>query len=156
MFKITLITVGNKMPRWVDEACQDFLKRLKDGISVHIVEIPLLKRSKSSDLSRIQEKEKLAIEQAIPSNCRLIAMAINGNSFSSEGLARHIEKTQQLNSHLCFLIGGPEGLAQPLLDRCDEKWSLSKLTLPHTIARILFLESIYRAWSILNNHPYHK
>lgn len=156
MFKITLITVGSKMPRWVDEACSDFLKRLKDGISVNVIEIPMIKRSKTTDLSRVQEKEKQAIESAIPSHSRLIALAIDGKQFHSEELAKHIEKVQQINSHLCFIIGGPEGLSDALLSRCDEKWSLSKLTLPHTIARVVFLESIYRAWSILNNHPYHK
>lgn len=156
MFKITLITVGSKMPRWVDEACNDFLKRLKDGISVNVVEIPLNKRSKTTDLSRVQDKEKQAIETAIPSNARLIALAIDGKQFNSIDLSKHIEKIQQINSHLCFIIGGPEGLPDALLSRCDEKWSLSNLTLPHTIARIVFLESLYRAWSILNNHPYHK
>ncbi|WP_133127081.1 23S rRNA (pseudouridine(1915)-N(3))-methyltransferase RlmH [Legionella nagasakiensis] len=156
MLKITLITLGNKMPSWVNEAVSDYKKRLQDGIALTLIEIPLLRRGKSADLTRILEKEATLMAAAIPQGARIIALDMTGESFSSEQLARKLEQLQHINSHLCFLIGGPEGLSRELVARCDECWSLSKLTLPHPLVRIIFIEAIYRAWSILKNHPYHK
>lgn len=156
MLKITLVTMGNKMPIWVDQAVKEYAKRLQDGVSLTIIEIPLMRRGKSTDLSRIMEKEMTMMNAAIPHNARLIALDLTGESFSSEQLAEKIARLQQTTSHLCFLIGGPEGLSSALLARSQERWSLSRLTLPHTIVRITLLEALYRAWSILHNHPYHK
>ncbi|MBI2786974.1 MAG: 23S rRNA (pseudouridine(1915)-N(3))-methyltransferase RlmH [Legionella longbeachae] len=156
MLKITIITLGNKMPDWVNQGANDYAKRFNDGIQLKIIEIPLIRRSKSSDLLRILEKESALIKEALPNSARIIALEINGKSFSSEQLATKITQLQQTSSHLCFLIGGPEGLSQDILNLCDEYWSLSKLTLPHPLVRIILLETLYRAWSIINNHPYHK
>ena len=144
------------MPAWVDQAVKEYAKRLQDGVSLTIIEIPLMRRGKSTDLSRIMEKEMYLMSAAIPHNSRLIALDITGESFASEQLAEKIDRLQQLTSHLCFLIGGPEGLASELIARSDERWSLSKLTLPHTLVRITLLEALYRAWSIIHHHPYHK
>ncbi len=156
MLKITVVTMGNKMPSWVEQAVKEYTKRLQDGITVSIIEIPLIKRGKSTDIVRIMEKEMLLMSAAIPTNARLIALDLTGESFSSEQLADKIARLQQLSSHLCFLIGGPEGLSAELIKRSNERWSLSKLTLPHTLVRITLLEALYRAWSILHHHPYHK
>ncbi|MCW8407679.1 23S rRNA (pseudouridine(1915)-N(3))-methyltransferase RlmH [Legionella sp. PATHC035] len=156
MLKITLITLGNKMPDWVTEGSNEYAKRFNDGIQLKIIEIPLIRRSKSSDLSRIMEKESALMREALPNNARIIALEIEGKTFSSEELALKISQLNQTTSHLCFLIGGPEGLSKDILKLCDERWSLSKLTLPHPLVRIVLLETLYRAWSIINNHPYHK
>jgi 23S rRNA (pseudouridine1915-N3)-methyltransferase len=156
MLKITIVTMGNKMPSWVEQAVKEYTKRLQDGITLSIIEIPLIKRGKSTDIVRIMEKEMLLMSAAIPTNARLIALDLTGESFSSEQLADKIARLQQLSSHLCFLIGGPEGLSSELIERSNERWSLSKLTLPHTLVRITLLEALYRAWSILHHHPYHK
>lgn len=156
MLKITIITLGNKMPGWVNEGSNEYAKRLNDGVQLKIIEIPLIRRSKSSDLSRILERESAFIRDALPNNARIIALEIEGKTFSSEELALKISQLQQTSSHLCFIIGGPEGLSQEILKLCDERWSLSKLTLPHPLVRIILLETLYRAWSIINNHPYHK
>lgn len=156
MLKITIITVGNKMPIWVDQAVKEFTKRLQDGVAVNIIEIPLIRRGKSNDIARIMEKEMQLMIAAIPTQTRLIALDVTGKAFSSEQLAVRLQDLQQISSHLCFLIGGPEGLSPSLVARSDERWSLSMLTLPHTLVRIVLVETLYRAWSILNNHPYHK
>ena len=156
MLKITLITIGNKMPVWVDLAVKEYSKRLHDGVSFSIVEIPLIRRGKSTDLSRIMEKEMALMSAAIPNHARLIALDLHGESFASEQLAEKISRLQQNTSHLCFLIGGPEGLSAELIARSDERWSLSKLTLPHTLVRVTLVEALYRAWSIIHHHPYHK
>jgi 23S rRNA (pseudouridine1915-N3)-methyltransferase len=118
--------------------------------------MPLIKRGKSSDVTRILEKEMLNMRAAIPNQSYLIALDKSGRMFSSEQLATQLEQLQQKTSHLCFLIGGPEGISAELLRACHERWSLSTLTFPHTIARIILLEALYRSWSILQNHPYHK
>jgi 23S rRNA (pseudouridine1915-N3)-methyltransferase len=156
LLKITLIMLGNKMPRWVDDAVRDFSKRLQEYSAFSLIAIPLLRRGKTTDLTRILEKEMAEMRTAIPTGSRLIALDLGGETFSSEQLALKLERIQHISSHLCLLIGGPEGLSPALLSQCDERWSLSKLTLPHTLARILILETLYRAFSILNNHPYHK
>ncbi|WP_419421037.1 23S rRNA (pseudouridine(1915)-N(3))-methyltransferase RlmH [Legionella sp. D16C41] len=156
MFKITIISCGNKMPTWVEQGTNEYSKRLKEYVKLNLIEIPLIKRTKSSDLKRIQEKEALLINSSIPESARVIALAINGETFSSEKLATKFATLQRINSHICLIIGGPEGLTEPTLARCQEQWSLSALTLPHPLVRIILLEAIYRAWSILNNHPYHK
>lgn len=156
MLKITIITLGNKMPDWVATGSNEYLKRFKDGIQLKIIEIPLISRSKSSDLARIMDKETALIKESLPSGARLIALDIEGKTFSSEELANKITQLQQISSHFCLIIGGPEGLANDILNLCDERWSLSKLTLPHPLVRIILLETLYRAWSIINNHPYHK
>jgi 23S rRNA (pseudouridine1915-N3)-methyltransferase len=154
--KVTLITVGNKMPDWAIEAKDEFAKRLQEFTSLHCIEIPLQKRNKTSDLSRILEKEEQHIRAAIPSGARCIALDKSGKQFASESLASHLEKLQHHHTHLCFIIGGPEGLQPQLLKDCEEKWSLSLLTFPHALARVILLETLYRSWSILQNHPYHK
>ena len=156
MLKITVIAVGNKMPDWVNQGTNDYVKRFNDGIQLKLIEIPLTKRSKSSDLTRIMEKEAALIKEAIPHGSRIIALDLKGQSYSSEDLAVKMTQLQQVNSHFCFLIGGPEGFAAETLALSDNRWSLSKLTLPHPLVRIILLETLYRAWSIINNHPYHK
>lgn len=156
MLKVTLVACGNKMPSWVEQAVSEFSKRLQEFVQFNLIEIPMAKRGKASDLTRILEKEAALISAAIPQNARIIALDIQGDSFSSEKLALKLEQLQQISSHLCFLIGGPEGLVPSIVAKADERWSLSHLTLPHPLVRIMLLETLYRAWSIIHNHPYHK
>ena len=156
MLKITLVVMGNKMPNWVHEASQEFIKRLHEGFNVQLIELPLFKRGKSAELSRILNKEMLLMRAAIPNNTYLIALDKSGTAFNSERLAEQLQHIQQASSHICFIIGGPEGLATALLTQCHASWSLSSLTLPHGLARVVLLEALYRAWSILHHHPYHK
>lgn len=154
--KITVVAMGNKMPAWVDQAVSEYSKRLQEAVSITLVEIPLIRRGKSADISRIMAKEMTMMNAAIPHQSYIIALEIKGESFTSEQLAKKIAALQHKTPQLCFLIGGPEGLSADLVARSDERWSLSSLTLPHALARITLLEALYRAWSILNNHPYHK
>lgn len=156
MLKITIIALGNKMPAWVSQGTNDYTKRLVDGIQLKLIEIPLISRTKISDLSRVLEKESSLIQEALPPSAHLIAMDMTGASFSSEEMAFKISRLLHVSSHFCFIIGGPEGLSNQILKSCHEKWSLSKLTLPHPLVRILLLETLYRSWSIIHNHPYHK
>lgn len=154
--KISLIAMGNKMPDWVETGCQTFIKRLQEYSQIQVIEIPLIKRGKNSDVARILEKETQLMKDFIPAQAHIIALDKGGRTFSSEALATKIEQLQQITAHLCFLIGGPEGFTSEMLQLCHEKWSLSLLTFPHTIARLVLLETLYRSCSILQHHPYHK
>ena len=156
MLEITLIAMGNKMPTWVTEASTEFTKRLREAFKLHLIEIPLLKRGSPHELARILDKEATRLNTTIPPDAHLIALDLSGTTFSSENLAKHLGHLQHITSHLCFVIGGPEGLPQSCLRASRERWSLSTLTLPHPLARVVLLEALYREWSILNNHPYHK
>lgn len=140
--KITVITLGNKMPSWVNEAVKEFSKRLSRFCVLSLTELSVTKEDHLIDF--------------IPNGAHRIALDIQGKTFHSENLATHIEQLQQQSSHWCFLIGGPEGLPVEVLETCSERWSLSALTLPHMLARIVLLEALYRSFTILTHHPYHK
>lgn len=156
MLEITLIAMGNKMPAWVTEATNEFTKRLREAFKFNLIEIPLMRRSHTHNVARVLEKEALLLDNAIPKQAYLIALDAKGRAFTSETLAQNIGKLQLITPHICLVIGGPEGLPKSLLTKAHERWSLSNLTLPHPIARVVLLEALYRSWSIQNNHPYHK
>ncbi|MCH9689070.1 MAG: 23S rRNA (pseudouridine(1915)-N(3))-methyltransferase RlmH [Gammaproteobacteria bacterium] len=156
MLEITLVAMGNKMPGWVNEAIQDFSKRLREAFKFTLIEIPLLRRTHTHNIVHVLEKEAAKLHQAIPKKAYLVALDAKGQIFTSEKLAAHLNKLQHITGHICFVIGGPEGLPQSVLTQSQERLSLAHLTLPHPIARIVLLEALYRSWSILNNHPYHK
>ncbi|KTD00709.1 rRNA large subunit methyltransferase [Legionella geestiana] len=156
MLKITILALGDKMPAWVIECSREYTKRLGEWARVQVVEIPLQKRSKSHGLARILEKEASQLLAAIPADAHVVALDVEGSAFSSSALAQHLEKITAHAGHLCFLIGGPEGLAPEVLARAQSRWSLSALTLPHPLVRVVLTEALYRAFSLLNNHPYHK
>ena len=140
----------------MNDAVTTFSKRLREFCSLQLIEIPLQKRGKVHSLKTIQDKEAEQVEKHIPSGSYLIALDVTGQEMSSEQMAQKVEKHQQHHPHWCFIIGGPEGIADSVLALTNEQWSLSKLTLPHPIARIVLLESLYRSWTILSDHPYHK
>lgn len=148
--------MGTKMPTWIQDGSKHYLSLLNTWINVQCMEIPLLSRSKSSSLQAILKKEASALHQAIPHDAFLIALDARGKEYSSEDLAHRFAQFKNLSQHLCFIIGGPEGLASEFISAAQEIWSLSKLTLPHTLIRIIFIEAIYRSLSIIHHHPYHK
>lgn len=156
MLKITLIACGNKMPKWVEEGAAQFQKRLIDYVTLTIKEVPLEKRSKSQSPQIYMQKEAARIQQAIPSGSYLIALDSTGRTFTSEALAEKLAQLPIQFPHLCLLIGGPDGLDPSLLTLAQEKWSLSTFTLPHPLVRVVLLEVLYRSFTILNHHPYHR
>ena len=154
--RIRLIAVGSKMPSWVEEGYKEYAKRLPADFKLECVEIPLGKRTKGADIKRAQRKEGDLMLAAIPSGDRVIALEVLGKSWSTEQLAGQLQDWRMDGRNICLLVGGPEGLLPEISSRADQKWSLSALTLPHPMVRVLLSEQIYRAWSILNNHPYHR
>ncbi|MFZ5756314.1 MAG: 23S rRNA (pseudouridine(1915)-N(3))-methyltransferase RlmH [Pseudomonadota bacterium] len=154
--KVRLIAVGERMPDWVDTACQEYARRLTGEIRLDVVEIPAGKRTKSSDLERIREQEGERMLAALAPGDRVIALEVGGKALSTEAMAAELAKTLPEGRNVSLLVGGPEGLAQCALAKARERWSLSALTLPHPLVRVLVAEQVYRCWSLLRGHPYHR
>lgn len=153
---IRLIAVGHKMPEWVTAGFQEYAKRLPAHFALKLVEIPAEKRSKNSDISQLVTREGEKILAAIHPNERVIALDVKGNSFSTEKLSTELNDWLQQGRDTAILIGGPDGLSSACLQKAEQKWSLSALTLPHPLVRIVIAEQLYRAFSILQRHPYHR
>ncbi|MBU2967566.1 23S rRNA (pseudouridine(1915)-N(3))-methyltransferase RlmH [Amphritea sp. 2_MG-2023] len=154
--KIRLIAVGTKMPSWVIEGVNEYQKRLPNEFALDIIEIPLGHRGKGADLARAKRQEGELMLAAIPKGDQVIALEVGGRNWSTEQLAEQAEQWQMSGRNVSLLVGGPDGLAPECVALADQKWSLSGLTLPHPLVRILLAEQLYRAWSILQGHPYHK
>ena len=144
------------MPAWVDEAYQEYAKRLRGGVELRLKEIPAGKRSGNADVGRIRREEGERMLQAIPRDCRVVALEVEGRNWSTEQLAGRMEKWMGAGGDVALLVGGPEGLSPACRERADELWSLSALTFPHPLVRVILSEQLYRAWSVINNHPYHR
>ena len=144
------------MPAWVDEGFTDFAKRLSGDLTLELVEITAGKRLKATDLARVKEQEGEALLAGLKPQERVIALDVLGRSLSTDDLAATLKDWQVDGRPAALLVGGPEGLSRAVLDRADEKWSLSRLTLPHPLVRIVVAEQVYRAWSLLKGHPYHR
>jgi len=153
---IHLIAVGQKMPAWVNQACDDFLKRLPRELQLNTIEVPLLKRGKNPDIQRIVRDESRKVLDSIPAGCSLVALDVKANRISTEKLATTLNNWMQQGQDIAIVIGGPDGLSDELLQQADQAVSLSDMTFPHPLVRVIIVEQLYRAWSILNNHPYHR
>jgi 23S rRNA (pseudouridine1915-N3)-methyltransferase len=114
------------------------------------------KRGKNADLKRIADREGDAMLSAVPNSDWVIALDVMGKRLSTEAMASRIEDLLGQGRNLSLLIGGPEGLAERCLIRANERWSLSDLTLPHPLVRIVIAEQLYRSWTIIHGHPYHR
>ncbi|MEJ1353188.1 MAG: 23S rRNA (pseudouridine(1915)-N(3))-methyltransferase RlmH [Candidatus Sedimenticola sp. (ex Thyasira tokunagai)] len=154
--RIHLISVGNKMPRWVQEGYQEYAKRMPQECSLQLVEIAPGHRGKSADVARTVRDEGERMLKAIPRNCRVMALDVKGKAWSTEQLSSQLGGWMGEGQDLALLVGGPEGLAAECLQRADNRWSLSPLTMPHPLVRVVVAEQLYRAWSLLRNHPYHR
>lgn len=154
--KIRLIAVGTKMPGWVESGVAEYQKRLPSDFSLSIQEIPLASRSKNSSVAAAMQKESQALQDACGKNDYIVALDVEGKSLSTPKLAEQFNKHRDNGQNISLLVGGPDGLTKECLESADARWSLSALTFPHPIVRVVLVEQIYRVWSILNNHPYHR
>ena len=144
------------MPDWVEVASNDYNKRLPAEIKINSILLPLIKRGKNPDIPRIIRDESRKILAAIPKGSLLVVLDVAGKSISTMKLSAILEGWLQQAQDVSIVIGGPDGVSDELLAEASLKLSLSALTFPHPLVRIILLEQIYRAWSILNNHPYHR
>jgi len=154
--RVSLIAVGTRMPDWVEAGVAEYRKRLPPEIDFEIREIALAKRGKNTDITRAIAQEGEAMLNAIAPRDQVVALDVKGKSHSTEQFAALLAEWQMSGDNISLLVGGPDGLAPSCLARAQTRWSLSALTLPHPLVRVLVAEQLYRAWTINNNHPYHR
>ena len=154
--KIHIIAVGNRMPAWVEAGYAEYAKRLPRHCSLVLREIPAARRGKGADIKRLVDDEGERITAAIPANTYVIALDRCGKKIDTVRLAAEIKAHLPRGEDMALLIGGPEGLSGSCLKRAQETWSLSEPTLAHPVVRVVVAEQLYRAWSIINNLPYHR
>lgn len=153
---IHLLAVGTKMPSWVNQGYAEYAQRLPNKCKLILKEIAAEKRLKNSNIPAIKIKESEKLLAAIPSGCRVVALDVLGKNWSTEKLADRLQDWMMGGQDIALLIGGPEGLTKEALAIADEKWSLSALTFPHPLVRVILAEQLYRAYTITENHPYHR
>lgn len=153
---IHLIAVGQKMPVWVEQACMEYIKRLPRELQFDTIEVPIIRRGKNPDIQRIVRDESRKVMASVPAGCYTIALDVAGKKISTEALAQNLDSWMQQAQDIAIVIGGPDGLSEELLQQVDRTLSLSDMTFPHPLVRIIIIEQLYRAWSIISNHPYHR
>lgn len=172
---IRALAIGKRMPTWLVTGVNEYQKRLPKAWRFEVRELPLSAYNKNGQIVTSQKQSNVKSESvrahdhdpavqeesqslltALNTNEHCIALSLEGESWSTEQLAKQLENWQMAGKNIAFLIGGPKGLHSNCLKRAQQCWSLSALTLPHPLVRVLLVEQLYRAWSINHNHPYHK
>ena len=154
--RIRLIAVGTRMPAWVEQGVAEYQPRLPREWRFELVEIPVAARGKNADIARLKQAEGEKMLKAVPAGAQVIALDERGESLATVDWAKAVQGWQREGRDVALLIGGPDGLAPECLARAERRWSLSKLTLPHGLVRVMVLEQLYRAWSLAAGHPYHR
>lgn len=144
------------MPGWVNEAWAEYARRMPPGLGLSLREIPLAKRGKNADTRRLCANESSALHDAMPKRANVIALDVRGQSWSTEKLAANLERWMGEGRDVGFMIGGPDGISNEVMKTAETRWSLGPLTLPHPLVRVVLAEQLYRAWTITQNHPYHR
>ena len=153
--RIRLLAVSGRQPAWVNAGYEHFVSRLGRECPLELVEVPLARgQSRSAAAAVADEAERLL--RRVPADAHVVALDAGGRAWSSPELADELQRWQAIGRDCYLLIGGPDGLGAACLARADQRWSLSALTLPHGLARILVAEALYRAVCIRRGHPYHK
>lgn len=154
--RIHLIAVGTRMPGWVETAYADYAARLPHECRLELIEIAPAQRGKNTDIARAKQQEGEKILKALPRDSLVVALDEHGRQLSSVDWSTELKSWMQSGRDTCLLVGGPDGHAPEVLSRAQQKWSLSRLTLPHALVRVFVAEQLFRAWSLLANHPYHR
>ena len=150
-----VIAAGTRLPRWVNEGYAEYADRLTGELRMELKEVPVTQRH-GQDIAKARAEEGRRMLAAIDPGMYVVALEVGGKVHSTEALARWLATRRQDGRDLAFLIGGPDGIDPPCTQRADATWSLSALTLPHGLARVVLAEAVYRAFSVLKGHPYHR
>jgi 23S rRNA (pseudouridine1915-N3)-methyltransferase len=154
--QIHLIAVGTRMPSWISQGYEDYARRLPRECSLRLVEIPPGRRSRTQSSAPAVEEEGRRMLSAIPERCLVVALEVTGSPWDTPALASRLQEWLLSGRDTALLVGGPDGLSRDCLRRADLCWSLSSLTLPHALVRVVLAEQLYRAWTIISGHPYHR
>lgn len=154
--RLIIAAVGTRMPDWVAAGYAEFAKRLPRDCPLELVEVKAEPRTSGKTPAAMMAAEAERLRHTLPARRRLVILDERGDDISTRQLAERMKKWMSLGDDVAFVIGGPDGLAPELKDAADERLRLSSLTLPHAMVRVLLAEALYRAWSLMNNHPYHR
>ena len=154
--KLSILAVGTRMPGWVEEGFAEYQKRMPREARIELTEIKPEKRDGGKTAEQVMAAEAMRIIAALPKGCLRVALDERGKSFTSLQLAERLKEWLASGRDVALIVGGADGLAPEIKQDCDLLWSLSTLTLPHPLVRIVLAEQLYRAMSILQNHPYHR
>jgi 23S rRNA (pseudouridine1915-N3)-methyltransferase len=154
--RILLIAAANKQPAWVEAGFDAYARRFDRRCGLELVTVPLVKRTPTVTVAQAVAGEGRRMLKRVPADAHVVALTEAGEPWSSEDLARRLEGWLARETCVCLLIGGPDGLGSECLARAAACWSLSALTLPHGLVRVIVAESLYRARSLLEGHPYHR
>lgn len=151
-----MLAATNRQPAWVEDGCAGYAKRLRGRCTLTVTHVPLAARGGGGGVQRALALQSAKLLAAIPQGARAVALCEHGTPWSTAELAAKLDGWLVTGAPVAFLIGGPDGLGADCVARADECWSLSRLTLPHGLAKVLVVEALYRAWSVLEGHPYHR
>jgi 23S rRNA (pseudouridine1915-N3)-methyltransferase len=154
--RIQLVAVGTRLPQWQQQGFQEYARRLPKECAMQLTEIPAAARAKSKPTKQAIQKESERMLAAVDKSDYVVALDQPGTQYSSEDLSALLAAWLAQGRHLSMLIGGADGLSDACRSRADLHWSLSDMTLPHGLVRVMVAEQMYRAWSILHGHPYHR
>lgn len=154
--KLHVLAVGNRMPEWISSACGEYEKRMPREARVALLEIRPEKRESGKSLAQIQSLEASRIAAALPQGSITVVLDERGESLSTLDFAELLARAMQDGRDIAFVIGGADGVSQTLREKADRVLSLSRMTLPHGLARVMLFEQLYRAVSVINHHPYHR
>lgn len=148
--------IGQRMPAWVNSGWQEYARRFPRSSRLDLLELPAEKRGRNPDLERLKEREGERLLAAVPSSAVSVALDMGGQPWTTEQLAERLRGWMGGGHDVVFLVGGPDGLSLACLEAAELQWSLGPLTLPHPLVRVLLAEQLYRAWTLTQNHPYHR
>lgn len=154
--KIQLIAIGDKMPQWAKAGFQEYANRMPADMSLELKQVRAATRTKNQSTATIIKEEQKRLQAALPDSNHLIALDVNGAHWSTEQLAEQVNHWRELAKPVAMIVGGADGLSEQLIKQSQQRWSLSRLTFPHYLVRVLIAEQLYRAWTILHHHPYHR
>jgi 23S rRNA (pseudouridine1915-N3)-methyltransferase len=154
--QLIIAAVGHKMPGWIEDGFGEYAKRMPPECRILLKEIKPVERSGGKTAETVMAQEKIRIEAAIPKGSCIIALDERGKDLTTIQLSQQLQQWQQNGRDVTFVIGGADGLDASLKKQADMLLRISSLTLPHGMVRVLLAEQLYRAWSITQNHPYHR
>ena len=154
--RIHLLAVGTRVPGWVREGFGQYAERLPRECELILREIPPARRTRSADIKRVLAEEERRLLGAVPAGACIVALDARGSLWTTEELSLQLKRWLQTGSDVSLLVGGPDGLSSQCLRHAQRRWSLSPLTFPHALVRVMIAEQLYRAWSIIQKHPYHR
>lgn len=154
--QLVIVAVGHKMPGWIEKGFEEYTKRMPADCRIVLKEIKPVERSGSKTAETVMALERTRIEAALPKGAFVVALDERGKDLSTMQLSQHLTKWQHEGRDIALVIGGADGLDTTFKANADILIRISSLTLPHGMVRVLLAEQLYRAWSITQNHPYHR